>query len=298
MISVLIPVYNWNIVQLVEDLFSQLTTASIPFEIICLEDGSDLEITTNNARVAKLKNVKIFENQKNNGVVKARQFLSQSAKYDNLLFLDADVQIPNSNFIENYLKALDSGDDGYYGGILYSPKEPEPHRLLRWKYGRSREQVSAEKRNQNPYKFVISGNFLFKKSVFLETYGSIKGKRYGFDTFFGALLKDRNIQIRHIDNGVYHLGLDSNEVYLKKKEKAALALIQLYKEGKISSHDNQLLRLFEVLHRLNLHHLFAFYYRKFNLSIKKQLIGPKPSVNILQIYRISYICYAYKHLTE
>ena len=41
MLSILIPVYNYNAVDLVQKLHEQASQAGIPFEILLLDDNSD-----------------------------------------------------------------------------------------------------------------------------------------------------------------------------------------------------------------------------------------------------------------
>ena len=119
-------------------------------------------------------------------------------------------------------------------------------------------------------------------------------KGYGLDNYFGSLLKSHNISVKHIDNEVYHLGLESNSVYLRKKEQAAETLLSVYQDNKIVGHQNDLLRLFESFKKYGLTGVFALIHKHFNAFLKKNLLGKKPSVKLLQLYRISYLCYKYE----
>lgn len=290
MLSVLIPTYNYNISALISALHTQLMEQAIAFEIIVLEDGSTKNINSN----PHLSATTIIKNDVNNGRVKARQLLAFKAKYEWLLFLDADV-LPKSNlFISNYIKAMALDYDAFFGGFAYSKTTPEPSFMLRWKYGKTKEQVPAATRNKTPYKVIISANYLIKKQIFNSINTKIKDtKGYGFDNYFGALLQDNTIKILHLDNEVYHLGIEKSEWYLKKKEQAALTLLHFYKTEGFNNHSNDLLKLFSTVNRLKLVGLFSLFYKTFKQSMTKNLLGLSPSITVLQLYKISFMCYAY-----
>jgi glycosyltransferase involved in cell wall biosynthesis len=57
MISVLVPVYNTHISELVSALHKQILTLSYPGEIIVLDDGSDIKYKLENRAVLQLSNV-------------------------------------------------------------------------------------------------------------------------------------------------------------------------------------------------------------------------------------------------
>ena len=291
MISVLIPIYNYDIVSLVKDVHKQLISSTIDFEILCLEDGSDNRFVELNKPITSLAHITHLISKTNDGRLKARKRLSEEAKYKWLLYLDADVIPKHQSFIKNYLDAVKSGDDSYFGGFAYYETPPKVDYLLRWKYGRKHEQILAAIRKKRPYKVIISANFLIKKSVFLALNLVVDEKLYGYDNYFASQLKIQNVSIKHIDNEVYHLGIETSEQYLQKKEQAAEALLFFYKNGLMTSHENGLLKLFLALRKWHLHHFFSFFYLSFKNSFKHQLTGKNPSLKLLQLYRLSYLCY-------
>ncbi|AUC80793.1 glycosyltransferase family A protein [Lacinutrix sp. Bg11-31] len=291
MLSVLIPTYNFDVSKLITIIHSQLVKSAIAFEIIVLEDGSTLETNSSN----NLSSTSIIVNKTNIGRVKARQSLALKAKYDWLLFLDADVLPKSNQFIANYIKATKFDYDTYFGGFAYYEDKPEQSFVLRWKYGKTKEQIDASIRNKSPYKVIISANYLIKKDVFNAINLKIEdNKGYGFDNYFGALLQDNKAKVWHINNEVYHLGIEKSELYLKKKEQAALTLLHFYKTEGINNHSNDLLRLFSKLKSIKLTWFFSLIYKVFKNSMKKNLLSNSPSVTTLQLYRISFMCNAYK----
>lgn len=290
MLSVLIPVYNFQYVRLVETIHKQLMLSAIAFEIICLDDASEL-FTSENNRISKLSHTTYNILPTNLGRIATRQQLANSAKYDWLLFLDADVLPKSEEFIQNYLNGLNTDVDAIYGGFAYHDEAPKSQYSLRWKYGKTKEEVSALIRNKAPYKIVISANFLIKKAVFLSINSQIDSKGYGYDNYFGAILKAQNRTVLHIDNEVYHLGIEDNATYLNKIKQAVETLHLLHKTSKITDSDNDLLGLFKTLKKYRLHYIFGLFLKWFQKSFEKQLIGDHPSITLLQFYKLSYICY-------
>ena len=293
MISVLIPIYNFKVSNLINALHEQLTATNIPFEIICLDDCSAQGFIEDNLKINRLVNTVLKFSEANNGRIKTRQLLSDQASYDWLLFLDADTLPKHNNFISNYLNAITSESEVILGGFAYKKESPKKENLLRWKYGKSCEEVKASRRNSHPYKIIISGNMLIKKEVFNMTNSKIIDKTYGLDSYFGSLLKQNNIKVLHIDNEVFHMGIEKSATYLKKKEEASDTLLTLLNENKIVVHNNNLLSWFLALKRFRLHYFFSYFFILFNSILKKNLLSSYPIITLLQFYRLSYMCYSY-----
>ncbi|MGB3605775.1 glycosyltransferase family 2 protein [Psychroserpens sp.] len=290
MISVLIPVYNYDIAELVKTVHRQLVLCAIPFEMICLDDASEVRFQNQKTDIETYAFTTYYISEDNQGRIATRQQLATSATYDNLLFLDADVLPKSDAFIKNYVAYLTSNTGAIYGGFAYQDERPEKAFMLRYIYGKNNEEIPAFKRNKHPYKIVISGNFLIKKDIFTAINSKIKYEGYGFDNYFGALLKTEQIKVLHIDNEVYHLGIEPSETYLSKKEKAALTLVQLYNDDPLLEHDNHLLKLFTTFKRYKLNYLASFFFKVSQTALRKNLLGSRPNINYLQLYRIGYMC--------
>lgn len=291
MLSILIPVYNFDIRTLVEQLHQQLRDASIDFEIICQDDASELDTAKTNAAIEKLDHTTYKHSDSNLGRIATRQQLANSATYDWLLFIDADVLPKSDTFIQNYINYINSDFQAIYGGFAYKDQPVDQHLSLRWKYGKSKEQVAASKRNKWPYKITISANFLIQKSVFIELNSKITHKGYGYDNFFASLLNQHHIKVLHIDNEVYHLGLEPNAQYLKKVEASVKNLLDLDKANSLSENENSLLLAYKRAKRLKLNGLVSGLFQWFRPSIQRNLLGTKPSILALQFYKLGYICH-------
>ena len=62
MLSILIPVYNYNVVPLVLELHKQCLECEIDFEIFCQDDESNSDLNTKNEIINSLENCCFFVN--------------------------------------------------------------------------------------------------------------------------------------------------------------------------------------------------------------------------------------------
>lgn len=291
MLSVLIPTYNYNIAPLVNTIHQQLSNTGLAFEILYLEDGSSQEFIALNSNITKLPHTKQYVYNSNRGRAKTRYELCKKAQYPWLLLLDADVIPKSPDFITHYLEKLNANYDAIYGGFAYLKEPPDTSHLLRWKYGKQKEAIDASIRNKSPYKIIISANFMIKASIFKTIISKVPYSGYGTDLYLGMLLKKENLNVLHINNEVYHLGIEKSEHYLTKKEQAVSLLLNLYREGKTPTHSNHLLTWFIYLKRFGGHFILSLFFKGFKQKMKNNLLGKKPSVWIFQLYKMSYMCY-------
>lgn len=292
MISILIPIYNYNVKMLLTALTAQVKTLEIASEIICLDDAStDKGVVQVNKELCNNLDIPFFSSSINNGRTITRQTLANKAQYKWLLFLDVDVLPKKGTFLKNYIKYISHEYDCIYGGICYENKKPKNQFILRWKYGNKREDTSAEKRNSNPYKSIASGNLFIKKDVFLYINKELNKDWYGYDTLFSARLKSLRKQILHINNKVYHLGLEENSTYLLKKEKATNTVFQLYANGYFEeNHENGLLNAYQKLKRFNAVSFFLIFFNINRNLFRKNILSSQPSLFILDLYCLGYFC--------
>ncbi|MGB0896765.1 MAG: glycosyltransferase family 2 protein [Flavobacteriaceae bacterium] len=292
MLSILIPIYNYNVTSLIETLQTQIEKVDIDVEIICCDDAStDQQLQAINYQFLTTHNLTYLKNATNIGRTKTRQLLSDSAQFNWLLFLDADVIPVLPTFLATYISFLSEKQECVYGGLSYSSKPPEKTYYFRWLYGHQREDIPLNKRKLTPYKSIASGNLLIKKGLFTSINKSILHNWYGYDNFFSAQLKATNSSIKHINNKVYHLGLEDNSSFLKKQELATETIYELYK-GKYftSSHDNGLLKTYYKLKKYKLIWAYNCFYSIFKNRLKNNLLQSKPKLYYLDLYRLGYFC--------
>lgn len=286
MLSILIPTFNTSIFELVQEVHDQADQCAIPFEIIACDDASTQE-HSQNKEIIHLTNCTYITNKTNKGRTATRNILAQKATYTWILFLDADVFPSSKDFIKNYISLLENKDatDCIFGGITYKKEQPALEEILRWTYGISKESKPASERIKNPH-FIISQNLLIKKELFLEI-NTFTENQYGLDNIFSYELKRKSINVIHIDNEVYHQGLESNEVFLKKSIDSLKTTIKYEELGSIPNDLRPVQRIYNKLSSFfNSHKLIGYVVGIFEKQIKANLTSKKPSMLLFDMYRL------------
>lgn len=293
MISILIPIYNFNIVSLVTELHRQAVKAHIPFEIIVLDDCSSELLRDQNKDVNNLAGVKFFELDKNIGRASIRNRLASMAAYSTLLFMDCDSEVSEKDFINNYLPFCGK-DVVVCGGRIYRQDPPEePDLLLRWLYGVHREQLSVRVRSNNPYRSFMTNNFLISRSILSQIPFDESIVQYGHeDTLFGFELKRKGIPVIHIHNPLIHIGLEIAREFIRKSSEGIENLLTLIHVGKISRHDFmdiRLLKAFDVLYRFRAVKLYLHLYNQVERIVMDNLMGTNPSMRAFDLYKLALL---------
>lgn len=288
MLSIVIPTYNYNVYPLVADLNEQSTLLKIVFEIIVLDDCSSNPFIQNE-NINNLEYARYEMLPKNIGRSAIRNKLAREAKFDNLLFLDADTQISSEHFIKVYSSHFTEDYQIVYGGITYQKEKPSSDQLLRWKYGKKREALAVIDRNKNPYLRFLTLNFLIRKEVFdqVNFNETIPNLRHE-DTLFAMDLKKHNIKIKHIENPVVHLGIESSKVFLEKSIESVDALSLFIDQNLIQARETKLSRKALNLRSIKIAPLVLFFYRAYKKTIKTNLLSDRPSLFLFDIYRLGY----------
>ena len=291
MISVLIPTYNYNVFPLVKEIHKQLTQSNIVFEIICLDDASDSKFNRLNELVKTLSFSSFIILTKNVGRSRIRNLLVPHANYDWLLFLDNDVFPVKSNFINNYLSCINETSQVICGGIKYHSAKPNREEMLRWVYGKKREEISLSFRELNPYHHFSSANFLIRKSIFSFMKFNESLINYGHeDTLFALDLKKNSVVLNHNNNSVYHLGLETSVKYINKTEKAIENALYLFQKEEIQKTDIRLINKFLQLKSYRITNLIATFFSLFQKAIITNLCSKKPSLFLFDMYKLGYLC--------
>ena len=289
MLSILIPTYNYAILALVKNVHQQCLEAQIPFEIICLDDQSDNDYQIENLNISTLPNCIYNVNQTNVGRTRTRQQLAEQAKYDWLLFLDADVIPVTSAFIQHYIDAIQP-NTVIFGGYQYEKESTDASKILRYRYGKEREEKYASERNKNPYTYVFSGNMLVPKSIFLNFNYQANEKNYGMDIYFGYQLYQQQISVLHLDNPILHLGLETNEVYFQKALQGVESRKKYLLHEKGVDQMNPLVQAYFKLKKLGLTKLVAVGFKIVAPFLKKNILSTNPKLVYFDIYRLGYLC--------
>jgi glycosyltransferase involved in cell wall biosynthesis len=295
MLSVLIPVYNFDVRQLVDQIDQQCSKANIEYEIICIDDKSSSTYRELNREVKSMPSVKYEELEQNVGRGQIRNVLAHKAQYSNLLLLDCDVMVTSENFIENYLQNIKA--PVVIGGITYADKKPKDNALLlRWEYGRKREQKSVQERKSSQHVQFLASNLLIDKNIFLNFQVPKQITGYGHeDTWLGIQLKKQKTKVVHIENAVMHLGLDKVEDFLEKTKSGLFNLARLY-ENKYVGRQIRLIDIYVKIKNSGLLSLLFWYLEKRLPSIEANLKGSNPKLNLFDQWKLYWFIRIYKEL--
>ncbi|MBZ4034439.1 glycosyltransferase [Flavobacterium sp. 17A] len=291
MLSILIPVYNYNVLPLVSELVKQCNDCGINFEILCYDDASIL-FKEENQKIDQFQNCSFTVLEKNIGRSAIRNLLAKKATYQNLLFLDADVIPAQNEFISNYISEIEKNTNVIFGGLLYENQKPAKKLLLRWIYGKEREALDLSERIKNGSDFALASNLLVKKEILIRFPFDENLTRYGYeDLLFFAVLKSNEIKIEHIENPVFHLNLETSIAFLNKTKTALENLAFLNTQNKISVNESRIIASFELLKTVRLLSVFSFIFRKSESKIERNLLSEKPSLFLFDIYKLGYFCF-------
>jgi glycosyltransferase involved in cell wall biosynthesis len=278
----------------VRDLSRQATILRIPFEIIVLDDASLDEFKIANRETTKLKGVIYQEEKRNLGRSKIRNKLADLAKYDNLLFLDCDSKIDHNDYLKRYIDNIDNSSV-VYGGRKYIDEAPANVKYrLHWLHGIKREQIPVEIRSAEPNKSFMTNNFIISRSAFDKVRFNEAIRGYGHeDTLFGYDLMKCNITIKHIDNPVIHIGLESDIEFLRKTREGIKNLKRIMSingnEKKLVK-DITLLAYYKKIKKLGIDGILKYIYKKNEHRLIKNLLSKNPNLILFDLYKLGYLC--------
>lgn len=293
MLSILITIFNYNLLPLVKEIHQQCNELEIEFEILTQDDASNSVHNIENEKINSLSNCNYISLKKNVGYRENKNLLVRQSKFENLLILDGDCILPNKNFIKNYIAQIPNYEV-VYGGRIHGYKAPSKHQLLRWKYGKYMEDQTVEQRNKNRYRATLFNNTLIKKTVFNQIKFDSSFKKYGNDdTLFSFELQKMNAKIKHIHNPVQHDDIDTNAVYIEKTKNSLDNLYLLYKKQLITKEYSKMVSLVTKLHTYKITYLLAVLYSVFGTLLERQLKGNQPSLFVFNVFRLTYFSKIY-----
>jgi GT2 family glycosyltransferase len=264
-------------------------------EILIGDDGSSPEFRSK-YQALEGDGVRLVVSDKNIGRAAIRNKLALESKGDHLLYIDADVMIPGTAeaYLLKWLPFLSSASV-ICGGVLYPEAEPgDPDILLRWKYGKYREQKKASERNKYPHASFSTFNFIIEKSVFMKIRFNEELKQYGHeDTLLGYQLRKAGIKVLHVDNALVHEGVESNREYLNKTKLGIENLSKLYDkvtDKHAFSEAVRMLRIYNQLKFFRLTRILAGIFIKYRDRMEIRLDSSKINLYLFGFYKVSMFC--------
>lgn len=284
-LSILIPTFNDDCVELVKELHAQATAIEgLDFEIIVADDGStDKNVVSRNLEINNLRRCRYIASKVNQGRAAIRNRLVGRAQQEWLLFIDADMAVRSKEYLKTYAD-LDP-TDVVYGGYVVNGDSRKLKGNLRYKYERQYGGNSdAAKRNEHPYNDFHTSNFIVRRSVMLVHPFDERIRRYGYeDVIWGNGLKKAGIKIRHIDNPLSFEKFEGNTSFLLKTLQGIVTLSEFREELKGNSN---IITTWERLRRQHALGLFNAVFSVFENTIKNSLMGNNPSVFLFKIYKL------------
>ena len=285
MLSILIPIYNEDITALVKDLSYQCNRQKIDHEIICFDDKSRQLYKDKNEVLRSAFKVNYVELSENLGRAKIRNWLSKSASFDHLLFLDGDSKLINKSFIKNYVAHLPSNKI-IVGGRIYKPKQPKNiKKILHWKYGSLRESLTAKKRQKAGFIHFHSNNFIIPAEIFNQHKFDPEINGYGYeDLVFAQELETAGHEIMHIDNPTRHNKIENVEDFLSKTKEGIENLHSLYKSGRLRT--TRLIKVYERLKKYKLLNITSKHLGKKVSQYEENLRSAEPSIRKFNLWKL------------
>lgn len=291
MLSILIPIYNYNAYSLVQELHFQCLEAKISFEILCQDDFSN-HYLKQNQEINTLENCFFSSNTANLGRGININKIARKAKQEWLLILDCDTFPKDSKFIERYLVEIQKNDQPIiFGGIIYDQKKPASNQLLRWVYGNEREALSIQLRNKNPDNSALTSNLLLKKELFSVNTFDESIVKYGYEDFFFFMdLKVKKIAVYHSDNPTFHLNLETSAVFLNKTRIALENLIFIVRSKNPHHIDSKIVSAYFFLKKIKFTRITIGLFNLLESAITRNLLSKKPSIVLFDFYKLGYFC--------
>lgn len=286
------PVYNKDcslqVKRLCQLAKSLIRERGIEVEIVMMEDGSTDETSLHNNAEACAESplCRYIINKENVGRACVRNRLMRAAKGEWLLLQDSGLQIPNDNFLENFVSALNEhpGAQVVCGGVHF---ENHDSRSLRYRYEMATAcRRSVASRQCDPYASMLFSCMLLHRSVAERIPVDERFVTYGYeDVMYGKQLREKHIEVLHIDNPVTDFIDESNEAYMRKTEQAMHTLYTFREELK---DEVRLLQALERLRRWVPLAAISGFHRIFGGIIRRNLSGDNPWWRLFNVYKLGY----------
>jgi glycosyltransferase involved in cell wall biosynthesis len=287
-LSILIPVFNDVCLPLVQRLcVIAQATDGLTYEIIVADDGStDSATVAQNEKIAALPHCTFVKRGRNVGRAAIRNFLAKEARYEWLLMIDCDVEIPDNDFITNYFDAAENYKV-VCGGLAIGGDATTLRSNLRYVYEKANEaKLSALCRNKKPYQSFRTTNFFIERATMLQHPFDESIKTYGYeDVMFGKSLQDSGVKLLHIDNKVCYTIYEDNADYLKKTEEAMHTLYSLRES--LAPYSVLIMTQMKI-ESCRLSGFVNLFFRCFRNLWCRNLLSQHPILAIYNLYRLGY----------
>lgn len=283
-LSICIPVYNFDVLNLAKDLRQEIEANQLNAELLFIDDASSSKFSLMLEELKKYADNVILLPE-NIGRSKIRNLFLDYCSGDYYLFTDCDIRITSSSFIQNYIKCIENYPDVdlFYGGFTID----ETWKNLRNYYSVKRE--ISNQYNTSDFNTFKTANFMIKKSVFEKFPFNENLRQYGYEDYiFAKDLELNSTNYLFINNPVMHLDYSSNEEFLQKIDQGMNSLYRLSLDSNYQNKikDIKVYKLAEKLKKLHLLGLFRDFYKLFEKDIRKNLLSSQPNIYLFDLYKL------------
>lgn len=223
---------------------------------------------------------------KNCGRSHARNRLFELAEAQWILFLDADMQPDDEDFLNRYLDAIDAHEDPALiaGGFSLRHARPTQQTRLHAAQSRESECIAAGIRAEAPGRYVFSSNILVHRDV-LAAVGFDPGfQGWGWEDVDWGLRVAEQFPVLHIDNTATHLGLDTDAKLIEKYEHSADNFLRLIERHPEEMSHSALYRASKRLSHIPGLRLFS---RLFRTGAQSRIVPIRLRLLALKLFRAS-----------
>jgi glycosyltransferase involved in cell wall biosynthesis len=283
-ISVCIPVYNFDVRELVNSLKKEIRNTKLDAEIILIDDASTKDFVKVNKSLKEVANLFIFL-KKNIGRSAIRNLFLKYASGDFLLFLDCDAKIISEKFLKNYLQFIKENKESK---VVFGGFEVEQGALtLRKKYSLEREIVPLEKRKLAPYSSFRGINFLVKKEILQQFPFDENLKTYGYeDLIFSKKLEQKKVFIHQIENPVLHSDEETTDIFLSKTKIAIQNLRKIHKNNPDFVEDMKLIKVYQKIKDKRLLSVYKNFFKISKSFLINKLYQENPNLRYFDLYKL------------
>lgn len=292
-LSICIPVYNFDVRNLVFDLIKEINLHKIDAEIILIDDASTEKFNSINKELQSEVSNFVFLD-KNIGRSNIRNLFLKYAQGDYFLYLDCDGKIIDPYFLNKYIDFIKENPNSkvIYGGRTVTEREPFQDFMLRWKFAKERENLTLKYRLKIPFLSFQTNNFIIKKDVLQKNLFNPKIVKYGYeDLLFAMDLQSNTIKIDHIDNPIFNDDIEKSDVYLSKVEDSvdslAIMLSDEFTKNKMS--EIKLVKAYHLISKFYVSKPISILLSLFENRFKQNLLSQNPNLRNLDLYKLSLL---------
>jgi len=146
-------------------------------------------------------------------------------------------------------------------------------------------------RSKEEHLSFLTLNFLIKKTVFDKVIFNekIPNLRYE-DVLFSFDLKQNNVPVKHIENPVYHLGIESSALFLEKTRQSVEGLKYLLNHNLIDIKYVRLSKYLYFAEKTKTKKLLSFGFNLVKTPLEKHFFSSRPNLLLFDLYRLGYLC--------